>query len=87
MNYDCWFVHYGDGAIAAARIDKNAHEVLFIANAKTGAGYGRITKIVSIFKNEWCGNRHRHSHQGMKERSQNYDKQREGVGRGGASCN
>lgn len=63
LNHDCWFVHFSDGKIATPKIDKNAHEVLFIANAKTsntvGGTSGRMTKIISIFRNEWIGNRHR----------------------------
>lgn len=63
LNYDCWFVHFSDGAIASVGIKKNAHEVLFIAGDKTsttrGGVSGRMTKIVSIFRNEWIGNRHR----------------------------
>lgn len=63
LNYDCWFVHYKDKKIAEVSTDRNAHEVLFIADAKVsttiGGTAGRMTKIISLFRNEWIGDRHR----------------------------
>lgn len=63
LNYDCWFVHYKDKKIAEVGTDNNAHEVLFAADTKTsntvGGTAGRMTKIISVFRNEWIGNRHR----------------------------
>lgn len=58
LNTDCWIVVFSDSKRVEAPISKNAHEVLFIACSKTGQ-VGRMTKITSVFRNEYLGNRHR----------------------------
>ena len=60
LNYDCWIVVYSDREkTTQVPISLNAHECLFAANAITGRGVGRMTKITAAFQNVWFGNRHK----------------------------